>query len=288
MMKDLKNRLLISSIFVGSVILLFLFARNPIVHGLIALVLAALSAVAIWEYVQFAKKKGSSSRSRVLMGLGALITLSFCPMTLGLGGRLLPQGLFLAAFLVAFALHFREKKGAVIDLAVSVFGLLYIAVPLGMVLAILYWPQGGDGRMWVTYLLSVTKMADVGAYFGGHLLGRRKLAPTISPKKTIEGAIAGLVTAVATSYLFYMLGMRIDLLPFQIGFWESLLLGFVLGGIGQFGDLSESLLKRDAEKKDSNGLPGIGGILDVVDSLLFNIPLIYFYLILSRSGGIGS
>jgi phosphatidate cytidylyltransferase len=146
---------------------------------------------------------------------------------------------------------------------------------MGMILGILY-SKGVDGRWWIAYLLVVTKITDIGAYFAGSLWGRRKLAPNISPKKTIEGAIVGLACALTASFVF---GLGIGYTTsFRLGVFEWLFLGLILGVVGQFGDLSESLLKRDANKKDSNALPGLGGVLDSIDSILFNAPIIYIYL----------
>ena len=190
----------------------------------------------------------------------------------------LPLIVFFISFLLLFALHFNENDGAVVDLAVSSFGITYIAVPMGMLLGILYSGLGQDGRWWVAYLLVVTKITDVGAYFAGSLWGRRKLAPTISPGKTVEGAIFGLICAVCASYVFHLLSDWVGARLFHLGMVEWLCLGIILGLTGQFGDLSESLLKRDANKKDSNSLPGLGGVLDSIDSLLFNAPIVYFYL----------
>jgi phosphatidate cytidylyltransferase len=215
--------------------------------------------------------------------LSALITFSFFISLQRHELSQLPPAMFLLAILILFALHFREQTGAIIDLAVSTFGLLYIALPLGMMLGILYLPMKDDGRMWVAFLLAVTKFTDIGAYFGGSLCGRRKLAPHISPAKTIEGAVFGLISAVLVSYLFHYFAKVFFSLHFHLHASECIWLGIVLGCVGQFGDLSESLLKRDANKKDSNILPGIGGVLDAVDSLLFNAPIIYFYLFVARN-----
>ena len=144
-----------------------------------------------------------------------------------------------------------------------------------MLLGILYLPTV-DGRWWIAYLLTVTKITDIGAYFAGSLWGKRKLAPSISPKKTIEGAVFGLGCAVAASWVFLLASDYVG--SFSLGKIEWLVLALVLGVVGQFGDLSESLLKRDANKKDSNSLPGLGGILDSIDSILFNATIIYIYL----------
>ncbi|HEY4254969.1 MAG TPA: phosphatidate cytidylyltransferase [Chlamydiales bacterium] len=271
---DLTRRIAVSAIVICLVICLVLFAYQPILrYGVVALV-ALLSGVAIWEYDQFAKAKGGQMIFPALLTLTACEVLSFyamiCPCCKGL-----PLLVFFVGFLVLFALHFRQKDGAIVDLAVSTFGLIYIAVPFGMLLGILYLTPlsvGQDGRWWLSFLLVVTKITDIGAYFGGNLWGRRKLAPTISPKKTVEGAFFGLACAVGASFVLY------KLCPGHLTTGEWVILGLLLGTVGQFGDLSESLLKRDANKKDSNALPGLGGVLDSVDSLLFNAPILYIYL----------
>lgn len=131
-------------------------------------------------------------------------------------------------------------------------------------------PQFGPN--WLLYLLLVTKISDMMGYFVGSRLGRTKLAPTISPKKSVEGAIAGLVGATVVSFLFYYFA------AVDITLIESIFLGIATGALAQLGDLSESLLKRDAQVKDSGNIPGLGGILDVADSLLFTTPFILLYL----------
>ncbi|MBF8263747.1 MAG: cdsA [Parachlamydiales bacterium] len=283
MLKDLGRRTVASSIAIGGVFVLLYFANVSWVQFFLAVIVAALSAVAAWEYAQFAKAKGGKPKSPALIALSFLVTFSFFISARDVHLQWAPPTMFLLAILILFALHFREQAGAVIDLAVSTFGLLYIALPMGMILGILVFSMADDGRMWVAYLLAVTKMTDMGAYFGGSLWGRRKLAPHISPTKTIEGAGFGLFSALMVSFFFHILGESIPSLNFHLATVEWVSLGIVLGCVGQFGDLSESLLKRDANKKDSNILPGLGGILDAVDSLLFNAPIIYFYLIAAGS-----
>jgi len=283
MLNDLGRRAIVSVILITVVTFLLIFAENAIMRYVVAVAISALSAIAAWEYAQFAKAKGGKPKSPALVVLSALVTISFFIAAQMKEMSLVPQTMFLLAILILFALHFREKTGAVIDLAVSSFGLLYIALPIGMILGILYLPMQEDGRMWVAYLIAVTKITDMGAYFGGSLWGRRKLAPHISPAKTIEGALFGLSAALFVSFLFHLLGDEIPALNFHLASLEWILLGIVLGCVGQFGDLSESLLKRDANKKDSNILPGLGGVLDSVDSLLFNAPIIYFYSIVART-----
>lgn len=279
MFKDLWRRCVVSIIAIAVIAALLIFARQPIVQCVLGLGIAALSAIAMWEYAQFAKEKGSHPQVAVLTVLSAFVTFSFLVSSEWIA----PIAVFLS-MLILFGLQFRAKRtGAIIDLAVSAFGLFYIALPLGMLLGIIYFPMNEDGCIWLVYLLAVTKVTDIGAYFGGSLWGRRKLAPTISPGKTVEGAAAGLLSALAVSVLFYFLKESFGWDRFHLNGIESIVLGIALGCVGQFGDLAESLLKRDANKKDSNCLPGLGGALDVVDSLLLNAPIIYFYLTLARS-----
>jgi len=277
-MKDFSRRFVVSAISIACVTFLILFAYHPWIQYGVAFIIASLTAVAMWEYEQFAKAKGGQMILPVLIGATLLEVGSFFAAAQHMQLRSLPPIVFFIAFLILFALHFKQKDGAIVDLAVSSFGLLYLAVPMGMVVSILYSAAGEDGRWWLAYLLVVTKITDIGAYFAGSLWGKRKLAPHISPGKTIEGAVFGLLCAVGASFAFHLMSEYWGALRFHLGTVEWLSLGLVLGLTSQFGDLSESLLKRDANKKDSNALPGLGGVLDALDSLLFNAPIIYLYL----------
>lgn len=277
MLKDLGRRLMVSGIIIPVVICLGVFSKQTQFQYFVAAVMAALTAVAVWEYMQFAKAKGGYMTSPALLTITTFQVLSFYLAARAPQYGCMPLLVFFLGFLILFALHFREQNGAVVNLAVASFGLIYIAVPMGMTLAILYTPSE-DGRWWLAYLITVTKITDVGAYFAGGLWGRRKLAPNISPGKTVEGALFGLACAVFASYLFHLISDYSGAVRFHLGTIEWLTLGFILGITGQFADLSESLLKRDAKIKDSNALPGLGGMLDAIDSILFNAPIIYLYL----------
>ncbi len=279
-MKDLSKRTIVSVISIAAVTCLIVFSHLSWFQFFVAGCVAALSGIAIWEYEQFAKAKGGRMLLPALIAITVFQVLSFFVSSRWFGsGWSLPMLVFFLGFLILIGLHFKEKDGAVLDLAVSSFGLLYIAVPMGMILGILFSKAGGeDGRWWVAYLLVVTKIADIGAYFGGNFWGRRKLAPRISPGKTVEGAIVGLICSTAASFGFSLISHLSGAIRFHLSLVESVVLGLVLGCIGQFGDLSESLLKRDANKKDSNDLPGLGGVLDLIDSLLFNAFIIFFYV----------
>jgi len=123
--------------------------------------------------------------------------------------------------------------------------------------------------MTILMMLLVVKFTDIGAYFGGRSLGRHKLIPWLSPGKTWEGLICGIITA---SFMGALCAPRVS----QLVWWKAMIFGGVIGGIGQLGDLLESMMKRDAEVKDSGSLvPGFGGILDIIDSPLLAAPFAY-------------
>lgn len=123
----------------------------------------------------------------------------------------------------------------------------------------------------VLMILVVVKSTDIGAFFGGRALGRRKMIPWLSPKKTWEGLICGLITSGIVGAIFSQFLYRM-----VIPWWKGFIISMVLGAVGQAGDLLESLMKRDAEVKDSGRLiPGFGGVLDVIDSPLLAAPFAY-------------
>lgn len=145
---------------------------------------------------------------------------------------------------------------------------LYVGLPLGA----LAWTRVAGSPEALTWLLLVVATSDTGQFYTGRLIGRRKLAPVISPGKTVEGAIGGLVVAAIAGGV--SIGWALDA-PVRTG----LVLGALLALAGMAGDLFESLLKRSAGAKDSSGLiPGHGGVLDRIDSHLFAAPLFYLYL----------
>jgi phosphatidate cytidylyltransferase len=193
----------------------------------------------------------------------------------------LPIFVLVVALWAFFLKHFKEPHNSLIDIAVELFGVAYVAVPLSLMLGVLYpvahegAPQ--EGRWWLVYLIVVTKITDMGAYFVGRLWGKHRLSH-LSPKKTVEGALSGFVCAILASIAIHFLGQKLAPHDFHLSFSESLWLGALLGTVGQIGDLAESLLKRDALVKDSNQLPGLGGVLDMVDSLLFTTPIVYFFI----------
>ena len=168
-------------------------------------------------------------------------------------------------------------QGGMLAISTTLFGLMYVPWLLNFIQKIHYYPGvEGNGAFYVLYFILVTKFSDTGAYAVGSLIGRHKMIPRISPGKTWEGLGGAILFSVLTSVLFYwaaggrLVGMTMP---------HALLLGGILGSTAVVGDLVESMFKREAGVKDSGRMfPGIGGILDLLDSLLFNAPLMYLYL----------
>ncbi len=162
------------------------------------------------------------------------------------------------------------------DVGATLFAALFVGVLFGFLIGLrhLTYPPKGDenGSDLVFLLFFVVWSSDVAAYYVGHALGRRPLAPRVSPKKTVEGAVGGLLGALGAAFVaraWFMHSLR----PL-----DCMVLGLMLAAIGILGDLVESMLKRAAGAKDSAHLvPGHGGLLDRVDSLLFSAPVLYYY-----------
>ena len=170
----------------------------------------------------------------------------------------------------------RQKEGAFTSWAWTIAGILYVGWLLSYLVAL----RGLDvGRNWVFFVLFVTWVSDTTAFFIGRRFGRHKLAPSISPGKTWEGAIGGICGAILMSILFF------TPTPFQLPliYWQAILLGVLVSAFGQVGDFVESLLKRNMGVKDSGKLmPGHGGILDRMDSIVFAGIVLYYYALLYK------
>ena len=167
-----------------------------------------------------------------------------------------------------------QKEGAFISWAWTIAGILYVGWLLSYLVAL----RGvDDGRNWVFLALFVTFASDTAAFFVGRAVGKHHLAPSISPGKTWEGAIAGVFGAIIVSLLFTL---PHPLYLQHFNYWQAILLGLLVSIFGQLGDLVESLFKRNMGVKESGKLiPGHGGFLDRMDSVVFAGIVVYYYVI---------
>jgi phosphatidate cytidylyltransferase len=170
-------------------------------------------------------------------------------------------------------------EGSTEAMALTLFGFFYVPYLLNYAIKILFCVSGGAGIPLLAFAVAITKLTDIGAYIAGTLFGRHKLSPLISPKKTWEGLVGGVLVALVAS-----VGL-VKWFPQALGSLAGIhawILGLILSGVSVIGDLGESVVKRDAHVKDSGSfIPGIGGALDLVDSLLFSLPVFYGYLVLT-------
>lgn len=221
------------------------------------------------EFFTLVEKKGIKLYKYFGIAVGAIIPLSiYHKFELTRGWELLFIVLLL---LIIFLLQFarRDNRGAVEGISTLLFGILYISWLFSFIIKVRYLPNGMN---FLAALLLITKSGDIGAYLIGTRFGRHPLVSWISPKKSIEGAIGGIIFSVLAA-----LASKAFILVLSSA--HLIILGVCLGILGQLGDLSESLIKRDCQTKDSGSIfPGMGGVLDIIDSLLFTTPVFYFYI----------
>ena len=223
---------------------------------------------------------GIASALAIIMAIGFQPTVAF--------DLLLPVVTFVIVVSLVAELAYPQQPGSLPSWALTLAGAFYIAWLLShfILLRSLSTPALHDtifkqlgmqpGVAWIYYTCAITWLQDTSAYFIGRRFGRHKLAPILSPKKTWEGAAGGMIGAILTGVVcVLLLGLPITLL-------QGALLGLAGGIVGPLGDLSESLIKRQVGLKDAGNLiPGHGGILDRVDSILFVLPAVYWFVTIS-------
>ena len=182
-----------------------------------------------------------------------------------------------ASLVAAFALHSRKRQveGAMASAGGTLLAVVYLGVLPGFFLPICI-----THSAWMMLaVIGIVKCADIGAYVTGHAIGRHKLIPWLSPGKTVEGFVGGLVWSAAVGAAVAVLFAKNVGPQYGEFTWpKGLVAGALLGAVGQLGDLLESLLKRDAGVKDSGAVPGFGGVLDILDSPLLAAPVAYWLL----------
>jgi len=279
-------RRLVSTLLLWTAILSAMFSGNHyIADGVFVVLIVFLALTGLVEFYNLARKRGLPcfKVSGVIGGVLLMIG-TFLNVTGKLGTYNSPARVndFETSFLILFVLGLclrqlmsKDNASGISAIAVTLLGLMYVPWLLNFLQKICYFPHV-EGKYFLLYFILLTKFSDMGAYVVGSLIGRHKMIPRISPGKTWEGFAGAIVVSTGASLVFvhflggHMAGMNLN---------HAIVLGIILSSTAVIGDLIESLFKRECGAKDSgNVLPGIGGILDLLDSLLFNAPIMYLYL----------
>ena len=281
-------RRLASTVILWTIVLAAMFSGNKLIADYVfALFMVVLACVGLMEFYGLVEKRGLVCFKGwgILAGV-LLMAGTFLHVTGHLGIHDTPSRVndFETSFLILFVLGLcvrqfvaRHNPAGILAISTTLFGLMYVPWLLNFIQKINFFPGIHDnGKYYVLYFILVTKFSDSGAYAVGSLIGRHKMIPRISPGKTWEGLGGAIVVATGASlwYTHYFADQMPGMTP-----WHAVVLGIVLSSTAVIGDLIESLFKREAGVKDSGSFfPGIGGILDLLDSLLFNAPIMYLYL----------
>lgn len=273
-MNELGRRVIVALIGAPLAIGLIWIGGAPL-----ATLLGALAGVAAWEFYRIAREGGSTPLSVIGVVLAAIVPIGVHGEVLGVLHVPLYAWVLSVLAVLGAAIWMRGVDGKPLGAAsTTVFGVLYTGATLSFAYVLRYHNYAvGDtaGALAVVFPVILTWASDTGAYFSGRLVGGAKLIPTVSPGKTIAGAIGAVVVTVAATYAF----VHWLLIPkAQLAFtpWGLVVFGVAISIVAQIGDLAESLLKREAGVKDSGSLfPGHGGVLDRLDSLFFVLPAAY-------------
>lgn len=257
--------------FLLSIITIFSIAYYPV----FGMVVTLFIFIGLYEFFYMVEKK----EVRLFKPFGLLVGV-FIPITIYYRVSIKEGWQFLFVVIGLFLLFLleltkKETHQTILSISATVFGIIYISWCFSFLLKIRQLPEGA---LLTGFLLAVTKSSDIGAYLLGKKYGKTRLLERVSPKKTFEGALGGLLTALAVGLIF-------SFFITSLSFLEKFFLIMILAIVSQLGDLFESLIKRDCEVKDSGRiLPGMGGILDVIDSIIFTAPTFYLYVTMMRQG----
>ena len=293
----LRWRLLSAAVIIAVLLLFFyLDVRQPLLDtpGLWLVPLVALLAVAATgELLDMLRDQVARPAAWATHAGALLVALSACaPMLWTMRGLSYPAncpigrtgwplaalGISLLLVAVAEMYRYRAPGRSTVQLALGVLTVAYVGLSLAFIVLL---RTHGDSRLGMVALLSlvvIVKMSDTGAYFTGRMLGRHKMVPTLSPGKTWEGTIGGLLTACLVSWLYFEFAVSWLTGAESAAGWGWLPFALVVAVSGVLGDLAESMIKRDMGRKDSSRwLPGLGGVLDVLDSLFLAAPAAWIF-----------
>jgi phosphatidate cytidylyltransferase len=262
MLKRLITGIILAVVVSAGVIFL------PIPYLKVVLLLVVLVSAYECAHLVMPRGAGLACLPAILLSVGLSAWIQFGPRGFGIAAWVLPACVLLTCGV--FLLHDVPLESALPQISGTLFTVLYVGLLLSFLGLIREFPHGWQ---WLLMALAVTFAADTGAFFAGRFFGQIKLAPLISPGKTVEGVFGGLLLALGVAFFF-----KAVIFP-EMTVVDGLWVGGIAGLVGPVGDLAESLLKRSVGVKDSsNLLPGHGGFLDRVDALLFTAPAVYWYL----------
>jgi phosphatidate cytidylyltransferase len=276
-MGSLGRRLLVAAVGIP-------LAAGAVYAGelILAIALGALAGIGAWELFRLARAAGTSALDLLGVPLAALVPLAVHEVRLGwIGAPLAAAGAVFVALTAAVLWSRDTTQRPIESVAVTTFGVLYCGGTLAFGYALRHHrfvvePVGG--LVLVFFPLALTWVSDTAAYFVGRRLGRRKLMVSVSPNKTVEGAVGGVLACMVGAWVYNDLVLR-PVAHLALAPWTALVFGAVISAVGQVGDLVESLFKRQAGVKDSSSVfSAHGGVLDRLDSLYFAIPVAYLIL----------
>jgi len=260
---------IITGLLITAAVAVILYVRT----WLAFLAVTALMLGGMWEEYEAFKRAGHSPVRWPGLLLAGLVVPGFHFLGIPVIAPLLVTGTMLAMLVICM-----RKEPEWVDAAISLYPIYTIFFPLALLLMLFRSDFQPFGAQLIILVLIIAYLGDTVAYFVGSLLGKRKLCPAVSPKKTVEGAVAGLVASVGGAVAFMFIIGRGNT-PF--GVFVAAMLGLLGGVAGQVGDLTASLVKRHCGVKDFGSIfPGHGGIMDRIDSMLFTLMVVCSYVLL--------
>jgi phosphatidate cytidylyltransferase len=285
-MNNLYKRLISGPLILGAVVVAAYWA--PSVS--ICVILATIAGLALMEYYHLLDLAGIPS-FRIMGAVFSILLIAVTWMSYAFNMAFLAgEQELVVVFSLVIAILVRQfpqkhNEQPLATMACTLLGFLYVPFLFNYFTKLAFaWDPvgllgtaGSTGRLLVFYLIAVVKFTDIGAFAVGSRWGRHKLIPRISPSKTWEGFFGGILAGLLTSLVFrWLAGGHFGVVTMHMH--DAIILGLLLPVMGTFGDLTESMLKRAANAKDSSGIvPGMGGMLDVLDSLLFAAPVLFVY-----------
>ncbi|MBI1221960.1 MAG: CDP-archaeol synthase [Bacteroidetes bacterium] len=266
-MNNFWTRTLSGAVYTGLVIASLLLGLKYFIP-----LFAFVTAVCLWEFLNVEIQDNGPAKILGIIG-GTLLYVISAYALMGMTKLLiyLPYVLFLP-FLVLILSLFNPKADNFRAIGSLLMGLFYIVLPFILLTAIQRWHIGGSGLSPLIGIFILFWTNDTGAYLSGRALGKHPLFPEVSPKKTIEGLIGGIILCLVTAYI-------LSLYAFSFSFLQWMIIAALVAVFGTLGDLIESMWKRRAGIKDSGSImPGHGGLLDRFDGFLIALPAIHLYL----------